>query len=375
MQSLSNVDKEYEYGSCQSRRSAINTPVGIYYMCLSQGKIFGIANGLTEISLKNNGFWINQYLPYQLTIDFPTYDLLDNPVIGIGCQSVYDNEWAILYFCKKDYRVKPEFLSRMQYVGGGEFLVDGIARVKTGDPLYFNNASWTLSFDPKTQEYISWHDWHPDLTMAATNTFLTTKNKTIWKHNVRCDLYCNYYNKDYPFELEFQIDNLPAITTIRNVEYYMQVFKFSDNCRDRYHVLDFNFDEAVLYNSDQVTGLLKLAIAPKNNVLALMQYPIVGLNQIDIVYSKEEHKYRFNQFWDATRDRGEYSFAEESIWITEPNGYIKNLNPINLNYSKAEFQRKKLRHNNNRVILRRVVSGSNKMLMIMNNTKLQLSER
>ena len=46
-----------------------------------------------------------------------------------------------------------------------------------------------------------------------------------------------------PFELEFQIDNMPSITTIRNVEYYLQVFRFSDNCRDRYHVLDFNFDE------------------------------------------------------------------------------------------------------------------------------------
>jgi hypothetical protein len=375
MQALSNVDKEYQYGSCQSRRSVINTPAGVYYMSLDQGKIFGVAGSLTEISLKANSFWINQYLPYQLLLDFPTYDLIDNPVVGIGCQSIYDNEWAILYFCKKDFKVKPEWLSRIEYIGNGNFLVDGIAQVKTGDSRYFDNASWTMSFDPKSQNFISWHDWHPDLTIGATNTFLTTKNQTIWKHNVRCDLYCNYYNVDYPFELEFQIDNTPSITTIRNVEYYLQVFRFSDNCRDRYHVLDFNFDEAILYNSEQVSGLLKLNNAPKNNVLALMQYPIVGLNQIDIVYSKEEHKYRFNQFWDITKDRGEFTLAQNSIWITEPNGYIKNLNPVNLNYSKAEFQRKKLRHNNNRVILRRVVSGNNKMLMFLNNTKLQPSER
>lgn len=375
MQSLSNVDREYEYGSCQSRRGAVNTPVGLYYMCLDQGKIFAISSGITEVSMKSNAYWINQYLPYQLTLDFPNYDLLDNPVVGIGCQAVYDNEWAILYFCKKDYRAKPQLLSRMEYIGNGNFLVDGIATIKTGDPRYFDNASWTLSFDPKIQQFISWHDWHPDLSMGATNTFLTTKNQSIWKHNVRCDLYCNYYNQDYPFELEFQFDNLPAITTVRNVEYYLQVFKFEDNCRDRYHVLDFNFDEAIIYNSEQTSGLLKLNLAPKNNVIALMQYPIVGPAQIDIVYSKEEHKYRFNQFWDVTRDRGEFTIADESIWITEPNGYIKNLNPLNLNYTKSEFERKKLRHNNNRVLLRRVISGNNKMLMIMNNTKLQVSER
>jgi hypothetical protein len=375
MQSLINSDREYEFGSCQSRRGAINTPSGIYYMCLDQGKIFGIGNGLTEVSLRGNENWINQYLPYQLLLDFPDYDLVDNPVAGIGCQAVYDNEWAIVYFCKKDYRLKPEFLSRVEYAGKGKFLVDGIAQVDTGDFRYFDNASWTMSFDPKTQSFISWHDWHPDLTMGATNTFMTTQGQSVWKHNVRCDLYCNYYNQDFPFELEFQLDNLPAITTIRNVEYYMQAFRFKDNCRDRFHVLEFNFDEAVVYNSEQVSGLLKLNLNPKNDVVLLTQYPIVGLNQIDILYSKEEHKYRFNQFWDTTRDRGEFTLSEESIWITEPNGYIKNLNPVNLNYSKSEFERKKIRHNNNRVILRRVVSGNHKMLMILNNTKLQNSPR
>lgn len=375
MQSLINSDREHEFGSCQSRRGAINTPVGIYYLSLEQGKIFGITNGLTEVSINGNESWINQYLPYQLLMDFPNYDLLDNPVAGIGCQSVYDNEWALIYFCKKDYRVKPEFLSRMVYLSGGIFLVDGIARIETGDPNYFDNASWTMSFDPKIASFISWHDWHPDLTMGATNTFMTTKGQSVWKHNVRCDLYCNYYNQDFPFELEFQIDNLPSVTTVRSIEYYMQVFRFKENCRDRYHVLEFNFDEAVIYNSEQVSGLLKLNLTPKNNVTTLAQYPIVGLNQIDILYSKEEQKYRFNQFWDITKDRGEFTITEESIWITEVNGYVKNLNPVNLNYAKAEFERKKIRHNNNRVILRRIISGNNNMLMILNNTKIQNSSR
>lgn len=375
MQSLSNADREYQYGSCKSRRGVINTPIGTFYMCLDQGKIFGIGSGLSELNIKYNNYWLNQYLPYQLLLDFPDYDLLDNPVAGIGCQAIYDNEWVTMYFCKKDYRAKPELLSRMVYIGNGEFLVDGIATIKTGDPRYFNNASWTMSFDGEDQSFISWHDWHPDLAMGATNTFMTTKAGSIWKHNVRCDLYCNYYNQDYPFELEFQIDNLPAITTLRSIEYFMQVFQFDDNCRDRFHVLDFNFDEAIIHNSEQVTGLLKLNLNPKNNVSMLSQYPITGLTQIDILYSKEEQKYRFNQFWDITRDRGEFTFTQESIWITEPNGYIKNLNPLNLNYMKSEFERKKLRHNNNRVILRRVVSGSNKMLMTLNNTKLTNSER
>ena len=375
MQSLSNADEEFEYGSCQSRRGTVNTPAGLFYMSQDQGKVFKVTSGLKEITLKNNQHWFNQYLPYQLLNDFPEYDLLDNPVFGIGCQMMYDNEWSILYMSKKDYRVKPEYLDIMEYIGDGLFLVDKITTVETGDPRYFLNASWTISYDPKNDEEISWHDWHPGLMMGAPNSFFTTNGQTIWEHNKRCDLYCNYYNVDYPFEVEYQLDNLPAVTTIRSIEYFLQVFEYEENCRDRFHVLDFNFDEAVIYNSEQVTGLLRLTLQAKNDVMQLYNYPIIGLNQIDILYSKEEHKYRFNQFWDVTRDRGEFTFTSEPIWITEPNGYIKNLNANNLNYQKEEFQRKKIRHNNNRVLLRRTVCGNRKMIMYLANTKLQNSPR
>jgi hypothetical protein len=375
IQSLSNTDEPHEYGSCQSRRSVINTPAGIFYISQDQGKIFQIGEAIKEISLTNNQHWFNQYLPYQILEDFPNFDLLDNPVVGVGCQSIYDNEWGIIYFCKKDYRIKPEYANITEYIGDGIFLIDKITRVTTGDSRFFNSASWTVSYDPKNGEEISWHDWHPDLVMAGKNSFLTTKGAGIWRHNNRCDSYCNYYGVDYPFEIEFQIDNLPAVTTMRNVEYWMQVFEFEKNCRDRFHVLDFNFDEAVIYNSEQTSGVLRLNLSPKNDVTTLASYPIVGLNEIDILYSKEEQKYRFNQFWDITKDRGEFSISSETIWNTQPNGYIKDLNPLNLNYNKNEFQRKKIRHNNIRILLRRTVSGNKKMLILINTTKLLNSSR
>jgi hypothetical protein len=40
-----------------------------------------------------------------------------------------------------------------------------------------------LSYDPKNDFFISFHDWHPDLTLASKTTFLTIKNNGIWKHN------------------------------------------------------------------------------------------------------------------------------------------------------------------------------------------------
>ena len=147
------------------------------------------------------------------------------------------------------------------------------------------------------------------------------------------------------------------------------------NNDDRWHDLDFNFDEAILYNSEQVSGLLKLNITPKEQPIDALQYPIINANDIDILYSKEEQKYRFNQFWDITRDRGEFSNFEQPIFVTRLNGYIKDLNANNLDYNKAETQRKKLRHYYNKVLLRRNRSERRKMLLRLHNTKLQLSYR
>ena len=128
---LSNSEKSYEYGSCQSRLSAINTPTGLYWMCLNQGKLFQYAGGIKELSLNHNEFWLNIYLPYKLKEDFPNFDIDDNPVAGIGCQTIYDNEYGIVYFCKKDYSLKDEFkgpnpLMTVEYKGDGIFLIGGM---------------------------------------------------------------------------------------------------------------------------------------------------------------------------------------------------------------------------------------------------------
>ena len=84
-----------------------------------------------------------------------------------------------------------------------------------------------------------------------------------------------------------------------------------------------------------------------------------------------EQKYRFNQFWDITRDRGEYTYpaVQQSIWNTQYNGYARQLNANNLNYQKPAFQHKKFRHYVTNVLLYRNVSGPVKMLFRLANEK------
>ena len=384
MQQIVNTDASYEYASCQNRLSVINTPAGIYWMSQNQGKIFLMGGGLKEVSNINMKWWFAQYLPYTLTQDFPDFELIDNPVTGIGCQATYDNENGLIYFCKKDYKLKPQYKATdFQYFGGYkfEYKASGLKfdLISQDALLFFDDTSWTVSYDPKTDGWISYHDWHPTLTIPGKNTFMSVSpfdKKSIWIHNERCDLYCNYYGKDYPFEVEFTVNTGGVVNTLRSIEYIMEAYKYAPNCYDRFHVLDFNFDEATLYNTEQVSGLLKLNLTPKNNPTLMLQYPIINPTNIDVLFSKVENKYRFNQFWDVTDDRGEYNLAaQRPIWNTAPNGYVRVLNSNNLNYNKPQLQRKKFRHYTISVLLRRKVSGDKKMLVMLADVKNLLSPR
>lgn len=378
IQPLDNSELPFQYASCQNRLSVINTPVGIFYMCVEQGEIF-ITNGQNLKTLSNEKIrrWLNLYLPYQLLKDFPDFQLVDNPVSGIGCQALYATDTNLAYFCKKDYRLKPDLDPSITivYIGGNLFRVNGILDVKLGDPRFFESASWTFSWDVVEDSYVSFHDWHPDLILLGPNVFHTIKKNAIWKHNSTCQSYCNFYGVDYPFEIQFLESSSFSVNTIRNIEYYLECFRYSPNCYDRFHVLNHNFDEAVIFNSEQVSGVLRLNLNNGRNDEISLLYPKINNSSIDILFNKEEQKYRFNQFWDITRDRGEFTGVSLPIWNTQSNGYIKSLNSQNLDYQKFVEERKSFRHHNNEVLLIKRVCGNVEMIIDMALVSKLKSER
>jgi hypothetical protein len=399
-QNVSIADNEYEYGSSQGKFGVIGTPAGMFYISQNQGRVFAFEGGLKEISQQGMKWWFNLFLPYKLTDDFPNYPHTDNPVAGIGTQAVYDNYNSTIYFSKKDYKLREDLpagttVTYDQY--GDYFLVNGISRLELGDPQIFESASWTLSFDPKSDYWVSFHDWHPDFSIPAKVYFMSTKGGKIWKHNYLCCSYCNFYDVQHPFEVEIPLITGQSITTLKSMEYILECYKnTTQNYVDQFHVLDFNFDKAVVYNTEQVSGYLNLNIFPKNNITLANTYPKINPGSIDVLFSKEENKYRFNQFWDITKNRGEFpigsnyppigvvtpgttvlagSYTDEVIWNTQSNGYIKTLNAANLDYNKTQLQRKKFRHYLNFLYLSKADSKDINMILKLSNSKNQISLR
>jgi len=243
----------------------------------------------------------------------------------------------------------------------------------------WEEISWTISYDPKIKAWVSFHDWIPTFLIPGRSHFMSVAPESgsvvdsIWKHNIRCDSYCNYYGVDYPFEIEFVSATGQTVNSMRSIEYLLEAYNYSNDCRDKFHNYYENFDQAIVYNSEQISGLLRLNLHTKNDPLALLAYPKINttLGYIDIQYSKVENKYRFNQFYDITNNRGQALPSPLNIpmFNTNGNGYIYPINPAYVNYAKNPLEHKRFRHNVNRVFLRRLVSGNNKFLFKISNQK------
>lgn len=377
LQSVVNVDRSYEYGSNQGRYCAINTTFGLFWVSQNQGKVFQYQGGLNDITNGGLKWWFAKYLPSQVVSLYPDYPLADNPIAGVGVQLIYDNVYEILYLIKKDYKPKFTNASTLE-LRGNEFYIPGTnTPIPLTNTTYFEDASFTASYDPKAKAWISFHDWIPTFVIPSRTHFLTVNGNSFWKHNTRCDSYCNYYNTDYPFEVEFVSTTGQQVNTMRSIEYMLEVYNYYNDCKDKFHVLDQNFDQAVVYNSEQISGNLLLTLKDKTNPFNMLNYPIIDpvAQTITINFSKEENKYRFNQFWDITNDRGEFTGGNTPMFITGADGYKYNINPTYVNYSKDPLQHKKFRHYVNRVFLRKSVSGNNKMLFKISNEKLLQSPR
>ena len=374
LQSIVNTETSFEYGSCQNKYAVMNTPHGVFWVSQNQGKIFQYAGQIAEISRNGMKWWFAKHLPSELLKIYQDYPLFDNPVAGIGVQMIYDNTNEVLYITKRDY--KPKRTDLLYDAGGFYEMLEG---VKTYRPftntLFWEDASWTISYDCKNQMWLSFHDWKPSFLLPSKTHFMSVKGTGVWKHNQRCDLFCNFYGTNYPFDIEFVSATGQMVNSVRSVEYLLEAYRYYNDCQDKFHVLDENFDTAMIYNSEQVSGLLELVKKDKSNPFAMLTFPQIGTSSIKINFSKEENKYRFNQFWDITKDRGEFSGVSVPMFITKPNGYEFEINPQYVNYQKAPLERKKFRHNVNRVYMRKVKSGDLKLMFKLSNQKLLPSPR
>lgn len=364
------------YASSQSKYAFSSNQFGHFYVSSNQGRIFNFSGGLDDVTKAGFHYWCSTYMPLFFSKQFPEYKDIDNPLKGLGYKIVFDNIYETVYIIKRDWVVKEEFKNSVFYDKDSNKFFFRSLPIEIGNPDYFEDASWTLSYSPTNQCFISHHDWHPDWVIQENSHFLSVKDNKIYRHNDRCDNFCNYYDKDYPYELEYTVSTGQNIHILRSIEFENEVFINKNNCRDRFQEHHTTFNKMVVHNNDQISGYLELEyqITDKQQ---WSTYPKPGngtMSQI-IPYSYAEHKFRVNMFHDMVKDRGQYTNSKENLWITKSNGYERVININSIDMSKPERQRKAFRNYNNSIWFARDVCGPLNFVNKFFNSKITYSLR
>jgi hypothetical protein len=326
---LSNTDMGY-IGS--RHKFLLKTEYGVVTVDDKRGHVFLIqgtqAKNLTSIESGVEQFF-NKNLEIQLVKHFPTLPV-DNNYNGVGIHGVYDAKYNRLILTKIDYTPFEGvvYLNNKFYVNAKEIIL--------GDPNYFCNKSFTISYDFDYQCWVSFHSYIPSFYTGSGNFFLSTKSGKTWKHH-STEKFCSFYNEihpyiiEYPYAFQFQDEILQSISDYTKTLQYIG--------EDPIEVDDVWFNKAILYNNQQCSGILNLARKPRNNMSEYMKYPIYSPTGKTILYTKSDNFYKINQFWSLVKDPRQPLFKKSCKSLS----FDKEVNQENMNYSKMAFKKAPLR--------------------------------
>jgi len=347
-------------------KAYVKCEYGTFWVDAKRGHIYQITgDGFNEIKTENNFNWFKQNLPFQILKDIPNADV-DNLPIGLGIAMGWDERYERVFITKLDYRVKPEYrqgsASVVKYITDTSdtnyrkyVLESGSTQVEItfGDPAFFENKSWTVAYSPKLKNFISFYSFLPNFYVPLLGNFQTVINTSTgastWNHNLSIFTYQTYYNKLYPYILEYNVNSFPKVSTINSVtlmqdiqEYYSDYEYYSLSTANKKNLA--NFTKAIIYNKEQSSGIIKLIPEEFGNTRQKITYPRMTATGIEALISRREQLYTFNGFWNvAAQGNGQPLWSTQwSDLVTQypidkiPN--TKSVRPVSVSYQKAKIK-------------------------------------
>jgi hypothetical protein len=306
--------------------SFMSTPFGHVVVDQKRGDIFLLNQGgksmdmLSKSQLSN---WFKQNLPIELSKHFP--EIEDNSLNLSGITLGFDNRFATLYVTKIDYKPK----TKLEFRNNKFYLPESTTEVNLNNVKYFKNLSWTNSYSFKKKEWIGFHSFIPNSYISYPNhfdTFIKGNTKSsFWKHNISNKSYLTYYGRTYPFMIDVQQTGKLHSEIVKDVSYFADSIKYFNDFDSKY--LDHSgFNEAVVYNKNQNSGLLKFNYHDNNNLSFNSLFPINNLVTSSLIpIRSKENKFFFNQFKNLSK-------VEGLNWKLSDNGVVKEINSENMNY-------------------------------------------
>jgi len=330
------VSVELGYGGSQ-HDFLVNTEYGHVWVDALRGDVFLVQGGQLQ-NIANDGvkMFLTDNLPFQMLEAFPDYDV-DNNFKGVGLHGVYDNKYDRVIITKLDYKPLD---SNIKYNSTTDtFSLNG-QTIKLGDPAYFCNVSFTISYSFLSKSWVSFHSYLPNYYVGAISKFYTGRNdlSTGWVHNTLLNTYNQFYGDVEPYVIEVPFAYKYQDEILQSVKDYSKV-NLMTNASTFVQTDNIFFNKAIVYNDQQCSGILNLVPKPVNNLATYLQYPKYNIDSRDILFKKSDNFYNYNGFWDIVKD---YS---QPIWLPDCSSGSENkvLNTNNLNYTSRSFKKYQMR--------------------------------
>tara|TARA_R110000765_G_scaffold327719_1_gene418793 strand:- start:1632 stop:7790 length:6159 start_codon:yes stop_codon:yes gene_type:complete len=186
------------YGGTQSQYAALTTRFGYFFVDAVSSKVFLMKDSLLEISAIGMETWFKENIPFELAKYGYANCVIDNPIIGMGFHSVYDNKNKRVIFTKREMTPTASFITGYNasnlsgpctgYPNGrikffpSDCTFKKYGVLKNGScgwttiPLncegsYFNCSGWTISYYPELGVWGSFHDYIPYLYFNTSTDF------------------------------------------------------------------------------------------------------------------------------------------------------------------------------------------------------------
>lgn len=328
----------------------LKTEYGHFTVDAERGQIFMLrGNQLTDISAAGMSKFFANSLPFQISRYFDIN--IDNAFKDVGLTGVYDSYYNRFVLTKRDYRPL-----HADIVYNGSFFTYLGERIELTDTNHFCNLSFTISYNLATQSWISFHSYIPNYYIAHPAYFETGIASGIWKHN-ELITFGTFYNVLEDYILEYPILNVPNEAIIASISDDTTVLHYTEP--EVFFELEDGvyFNQAIIYNRMQCTGILNLLTKPKNNLSVYMTYPRFNSTSKDILVTKSDNLFSFNTFWNVVKDPTKPFFTKACNTAS----LDKNFN-TNLDYSIRSHSKGRMRGTENKLRLIYNISDQYKLI-------------
>lgn len=191
---------------------------------------------------------------------------------------------------------------------------------------YFEDVSWTISYNPTEGSWGSYFSFKPDYSPFHNNFFQVGYNwgqdkGTLWNHTMDNSSFQVFQGRLYPFIIEYPVQNENVNKVFNSLSLNIESKRYQ-NQWDYSQWEGIGFNKLTIFNNTNNSGVLRLN--EQKNLRDIKNYPKNNSdNTQDILFVPTEDKQIVNYFYNRVSNQNN----NLPLWLWDKNMINKTVNP------------------------------------------------